>query len=140
MRLSSTLAWLVDEAGASTDADRFLAELGARLIDDGVPLVGGALTLSSPHPIIARRTWLWRSETGTVIEALGFAAGLAGPALMGSPGDNGRGWLAGLGAGPAHEDIVGQGPDGPALSWIGPHPFTAAETGRLREAARFAAA
>ena len=140
MKLSPALAWLVDEAGASTDADRFLAELGARLIDDGVPLAGGALTLSSPHPIIARRTWLWRSETGAVIEALGFAAGLAGAELMGPPGDNGRGWLAGLGGGAAHEDIVGPGPDAPALSWIGPQPFTTGETGRLREAARFAGA
>ena len=140
MKLSPALAWLIDEAGASTDADRFLAELGARLIDDGVPLAGGALTLSSPHPIIARRTWLWRSETGAVIEALGFAAGLAGAELMGPPGDNGRGWLAGLGGGAAHEDIVGPGPDAPALSWIGPQPFTTRETGRLREAARFAAA
>ena len=64
MQLSSTLAWLIDAAGASPDADRFLAELGARLIDDGLPLAGGALTLAVPHPIIARRTWLWRSETG----------------------------------------------------------------------------
>ena len=49
-------------------------------------------------------------------------------------------WLTGLGAGPVHEDIVGPQPDGPALGWIGPRPFTAAETDRLREAARFAAA
>jgi len=141
IRLSSTLAWLVDEAGAAPDADRFLSDLGARLIDDGVPLAGGALTLSSPHPIIARRTWLWRPESGTVIEALGFAgAGLAGTGLTGLSGDNGRGWLAGLGGGPAHEDIVGPRPDGPALSWVGPRPLTIAEADRLREAARFASA
>jgi class 3 adenylate cyclase len=141
MRLSSTLAWLVDEAGGSPDADRFLADLGARLIDDGVPLSGGALTLASPHPIIARRTWLWRSDTGAVIEAFGFAApGLAGAGLTGPTGDNGRGWLTGIGGGPAHEDIVGPGSDGPALSWIGPRAFAAGETGRLREAARFASA
>ena len=141
MQLSSTLAWLIDQAGASPDADRFLAELGARLIDDGVPLAGGALTLAAPHPIIARRTWLWRSETGTVIEALGFAAaGLAGAATAGPPGDAGQGWLARLGVAPAHEDIVGPGPDGPTLAWIGPRPFTAPETGQLRLAARFASA
>ena len=29
MQLSSTLAWLIDSAGASPDADRFLAELAA---------------------------------------------------------------------------------------------------------------
>src|SRR6266516_7320135 len=90
MELRSTLTWLIDAASASPDADRFLAELGARLIEDRVPLAGGALTLAVPHPIIAHRTWLWRAETGTVIEALGFAA--AGPAAP--PGDAGRGWLA----------------------------------------------
>ena len=75
MQLSSTLAWLVDAAGASPDAGLFLAELGARLIDDGLPLAGGALTLAAPHPIIAHRTWLWRSDSGTVIEALGIRGG-----------------------------------------------------------------
>ena len=136
MQLSSTLQWLIDEAHASPDADHFLAGLGARLIDDGLPLAGGALTIAAPHPIIARRTWLWRADDRRVIEALGFAgAGLDGP---GPSGDAGRSWLAGLGSGPAHEDAVGQGPDGPALNWIGPRPFTAKEAGRLSEAARFA--
>jgi hypothetical protein len=60
MKLCSTLAWLVDAAGASPGADWFLAELGAQLIGDDLPLAGGALTLAVPHPIIARRTWLWR--------------------------------------------------------------------------------
>ena len=54
MQLGSTLTWLVDAASASPGADRFLAELGARLIADDLPLVGGALTLAVPHPIIAR--------------------------------------------------------------------------------------
>src|SRR5206468_5325031 len=73
MDLSAPLAWLVDEAGGSLGADRFLADLGSRLLTDGLPLAGGALTLAVPHPIIARRTWLWRADSGTVIEALGFA-------------------------------------------------------------------
>jgi YVTN family beta-propeller protein len=75
MDLPAPLAWLVDEACASPGPDRFLAELGGRLLADGLPLAGGALTLAVPHPIIARRTWLWRAETGAVIEALGFAGG-----------------------------------------------------------------
>jgi len=136
MQLTSTLAWLVDAAGASPGADRLLAELGTHLIEDGVPLAGGALTLAVPHPIIAHRTWLWRADSGTVIEALGFAA--AGPAAP--PGNAGRGWLAGLAAGTVHEDTAGPGPDGPALGWIGPRPFTPDEAGQLRQAARFAAA
>src|SRR6266446_1996633 len=75
VQLSSTLSWLVDAAGETPGADRLLAELGARLVADGLPLAGGALTLAVPHPLIARRTWLWRAESGEVIEALGFVAG-----------------------------------------------------------------
>ncbi|MBV9150790.1 MAG: adenylate/guanylate cyclase domain-containing protein, partial [Alphaproteobacteria bacterium] len=46
MDLPGPLAWLVDEAGASPGPDRFLAELGSRLLAEGVPLAGGALTLA----------------------------------------------------------------------------------------------
>jgi adenylate cyclase len=139
MQLSSTLTWLVDAASASPGADRFLAELGMRLIADDVPLAGGALTLAVPHPIIARRTWLWRAENGEVIEAVGFAS--AGFGGAGSPaGDAGRSWLTGLSGGVVHEDAVGAGEGGPMLGWIGLDGFTEAEADRLREAARFAAA
>ncbi|MEA2805945.1 MAG: hypothetical protein QOJ17_86 [Rhodospirillaceae bacterium] len=135
MQLSSTLSWLVDAAAEMPGADRLLAEVGARLVADGLPLAGGALTVAVPHPLIARRTWLWRAESGDVIEALGFAVGPANP-----PGDDGRRWLAGLAAGVVHEDAVGSRPDGPSLSWIGPRPFTPGEATELRQAARFAAA
>src|SRR6266478_3775590 len=154
MDLSAPLAWLVDEAGDSPGADRFLADLGSRLLADGLPLAGGALTLAVPHPIIARRTWLWRAETGAVIEALGFAGG---PLRPGRDWQAGRDWLAELG--PVQEDTVGPGPDSPrpdspgpdspgpdipgpdspVLGWAGTRPFVAAEAGRLRQAARFGA-
>jgi class 3 adenylate cyclase len=125
----------VDEAGASPGPDRFLAELGGRLLGDGLPLAGGALTLAVPHPIISSRTWLWRAETGAVIEALGFAGA--------PPNQAGYQWLAGLG--PVQEDTVGPGPigprpDNPVLGWAGTRRFGPAEAGRLRQAARFAAA
>src|SRR5918911_5278553 len=110
MDLPATLAWLVDEAGASPGPDRFLAELGSRLLAAGLPLAGGALTLAVPHPIIARRTW--RGETGAVIEALGFAGGPLSHA--------GRDWLAGLG--PVQEDTAGPAPDSPVLGWTGIRP------------------
>ena len=135
LSLSGPLAWVVDEASASPNPDRFLAELGGRLLADGLPLAGGALTLAVPHPIIARRTWLWKAETGVVIEALGFAGGPLNQA--------GRDWLAGLG--PVHEDTVGPGlanpgPESPVLGWAGTRPFSPAEASRLRQTARFAAA
>ncbi len=130
MDLPAPLAWLVDEAGASPGPDRFLAELGSRLLADGLPLAGGTLTLAVPHPIIARRTWLWRAETGAVIEALGFAGG--------PPSQAERDWLAGLG--PVLEDTIGGAPDKPVLAWAGTRAFDPAETRRLRQAARFASA
>src|SRR6516165_7639915 len=125
MELSSTLSWLVDAAADSAGADRFLAELVVHLLDGGVPLAGGSLTLDIPHPLIARRTWLWRAESGEVIEALGFAPG--GPAVMhesGPPNDAGRRWLAGTAAGLVHQDTIGPRRAGPSLSWIGPRRFT----------------
>ncbi len=140
-RFSSTLSWLVDAAAYSTGADRFLAELGAHLLADGLPLAGGALTLDIPHPLIARHTWLWRGDSGEVIEALGFTPGgpAAAPAAN-APNDAGRRWLGGIAAGLVHEDTIGSTRNGPLLSWIGPRPFTPSETDELHEAARFAAA
>ncbi|ACE91772.1 probable adenylate cyclase protein [Rhizobium etli CIAT 652] len=134
MDLPFSLAWLVDEAAASPGPERFLAELGRRLLGDGLPLAGGALTLSVPHPIIARRTWLWRAETGAVIEALAFAAA--------PPIEAGREWLAGLG--PVWEERIGASPESPLLGWAGigdeKGTFGPAEADRLRDVARFAAA
>src|ERR1700724_1981675 len=96
MQLSSTLSWLVDAAGETPGADRLLAELGAHLVEDGLPLAGGALTLDVPHPLIASRTWLWLAESGEVVEALGFAPGGPAAAPEASPAnDAGRRWLAG---------------------------------------------
>ncbi|SHJ38334.1 Adenylate cyclase, class 3 [Bradyrhizobium lablabi] len=140
MQLSSTLTWLVDAAGETPGADRLLAELGAHLLEDGLPLAGGALTLAVPHPLIARRTFLWRAEGGEVIEALGFAPAGLGAREQNPSNDAGRRWLAGIADGLVREDIVGPRPDGPLLSWIGPRPFTREETDELRQAARFAAA
>ena len=130
MDLPAPFAWLVDEAGASPGPDQFLAELGRRLLAGGLPLAGGALTLAVPHPIVTRRTWLWRAETGAVIEALGFVVGPLSQA--------GRDWLGGLG--PVQEDIIGPAPEGRVLGWAGTRPFGPVEAERLRQVARFVAA
>jgi class 3 adenylate cyclase len=134
MQLPSALSWLVDAASAVSSADRLLAGLGTRLIADGVPLAGGALTLAVPDPIIARRTWLWRAATGAVIEALGFAGSIA------PSGDAGRRWLANLAPGVVQEDAAGTGPEAPLLGWIGVRAFSDTEAEQLRQAARFATA
>src|SRR5205085_10257206 len=60
----------------------------------------------------------------------GFAGGPLGQA--------GRDWLITLG--PVQEDTVGPAPDNPVLGWAGTRPFSPADSGRLRQAARFVAA
>src|SRR5262249_45320155 len=105
MDLPAPLAWLVDEAGASPGHDRFLAELGGRLLADGLPLAGGALTLAVPHPIIARPTWLWRGRHRGGAAALARArrGGAGGPGWAGGGGTGGAGGRAvrcGAGRGP----------------------------------------
>ena len=141
MQLSSTLSWLVDRAAESAGADRLLAELGAHLVADGLPLAGGALTLDVPHPLIALRTWLWRAGNGEVIEALGFAPGDPLAISDKKPSEGaGRQWLAGISNGIVHEDTIGPLRDGPTLAWIGPRAFTPQEIDQLHQAARFAAA
>src|ERR1044071_5546851 len=135
MDLPAPIAWLVDEAAGSPGPDRLLAELGGRLLADGLPLAGGALTLAAPRAIIARRTWLWGAETGAVSEALGFAGDPLSPAGREPAG---RDWLAGVG--PGQGDRAGPPPDSPLLGWAATRPFGPAEIARLRQAARFAAA
>ncbi|MDB5552276.1 MAG: adenylate/guanylate cyclase protein [Rhizobium sp.] len=130
MNLSAALAWLVDDAGASPSPESFLAELGGRLLADGLPLAGGALTLAVPHPIIASRTWLWRAETGTVIEALDFPGS--------PPTKAGHDWLAGLGT--VQTDMAGPAPDSPLLGWAWARAFSSNDAERLRQATRFSAA
>lgn len=137
MQLVPPLAWLIDEASTTPGADQFLTALGTRLIAEGLPLSGGALTLAAPHPIIARRVWLWRADTGAVIEALDFAS--LGSATV-EPAAVGHDWLVGLGAGLVREDVAGSAPDGPLLGWALSRPLSAAQSSLVQQAARFAAA
>jgi adenylate cyclase len=147
MRLPTALTWLIDEASSVPGPDHFLTTLGTQLISDGLPLSGGALTVAAPHPIIARRTWLWRAESRTVIEALGFGSrNPNGP----EPGNAGRAWLAELGTGMVYEYIVGPVAGGRAsegstsesrvLGWAVSRLLSEAEASLLQEVGRFAAA
>ena len=142
MQLPSTLSWLLDEASVLSGVDRFLITLGARLIADGLPLAGGALTIAAPHPMIARRTWLWR-ENEPVIEALGFGALETTPLQQ---DDVGRDWLRSLGTGIVHEmEAVAAAQqdspsDRPIIAWALSRPLTESETMLLHEVTRFAAA
>jgi adenylate cyclase len=135
MQLPSALSFLIDNAIDIPDGDAFLTALAARLVADGLRLTGGALTQAAPHPIIKRRTWLWRADTGKVIEALG----LTGPVDAGDT-QVARNWLTSLGTGVVQEDFAGAVSDGAVLAWTASQPFSKSESVLLREVARFAAA
>src|SRR5947209_2820925 len=137
---SPTLSWLIDCAAEIESADRLLVELGSRLVAEGLPIAGGALSVEVAHPLIARRAWLWRADRGEVIEALGFApfGVLAGAGEAGNQDE--RRWLANLAAGPAEEFTLGANPKAPWLAWVGPGAFAPAHRDALRLAARCAAA
>ena len=142
MQLPSALSFLVDEAAAIAGADSFLTALGARLIADGLPLAGGALTQAAPHPIVSRRVWLWRADTAEVIEALSL--GVLGP-LAPHGADVGRDWLTRLGAEIVEQEIAGTVlaggvADRPRLGWAFNRPLQEAEAALLGDVARFAAA
>ncbi|WP_024517891.1 adenylate/guanylate cyclase domain-containing protein [Bradyrhizobium sp. Tv2a-2] len=140
MQLPATLSWLVDEASATASHDRFLAELARRLVGDGLPLAGGALTIDVPDPIVARRTWLWRAASADVIEALGFGLLPSTEPRANGLDPAGHSWLAEIGNGQVHEHAFGSGLSAAAFGWIGARPFSRAEIDQLAQAARFAAA
>ncbi len=140
MRLPSALSFLIDKAIDLPDGDAFLTALAAALLADGVPLIGGALTQSAPHPVIDRRIWLWRADSGRVIEALGLTGAL-GP-VPGNPEPNhiASNWLTSLGSHNIQEDLTAAPAGGAMLTWAANRPFSEAESELLREVARFAAA
>src|ERR1700722_9265156 len=58
--VSATAAWLVDGARSASNSQDVLAELCARLVDDGLPLWRVAVFVSTLHPEIMGRRFLWR--------------------------------------------------------------------------------
>jgi len=58
--VSATAAWLVDGARSASSSGDVLAELCARLVDDGLPLWRVAVFVSTLHPEIMGRRFLWR--------------------------------------------------------------------------------
>ena len=129
MDLPASLAWLVDDSATTPTPDAFLAALGGKLLADDIPLSGGVLTIAVPHPIIASRSWMWRADTGNVIEALGFAGAASAQSV--------RNWLAPLGG----IEEARLGPKGDSLlAWSASRALAENEKERLRQVARFAAA
>ena len=58
--VSATAAWLVDGARSASNSQDVLAELCARLVDDGLPLWRVAVFVHTLHPEIMGRRFLWR--------------------------------------------------------------------------------
>jgi adenylate cyclase len=58
--VGATAAWLVDGARSASSSQDVLAELCARLVDDGLPLWRVAVFVNTLHPEIMGRRFLWR--------------------------------------------------------------------------------
>ena len=81
-RRQAALDWLVNESQGLRFADDLLAELGRRLIADGLPLVRATLHVRTLHPQFMGATMIWRPElektelifiTREMIESSGYA-------------------------------------------------------------------
>lgn len=140
MRLPSALSFLIDKAIDLPDGDAFLTALASALLADSMPLIGGALTQSAPHPVIEQRIWLWRADTGRVIEALGLTGALGPMPANPEPNHIASNWLTGLGSHSIQEDFTAAPAGGAMLTWAANRPFSEVESELLREVARFAAA
>jgi adenylate cyclase len=69
--IQSTIDWLVDGARSCTRSEDVLAELCERMIGAGVPLWRAAVLVTTLHPDVMGRRFMWQASTGvTTSEAL----------------------------------------------------------------------
>ena len=65
--IGQTAAWLVDGARSASDSQDVLAELCARLVDDGLPLWRVAVFVKTLHPLLMGRSFVWRLGAEVVV-------------------------------------------------------------------------
>ena len=58
--IGATIAWLVDGARSAPRSQDVLAELCARLVEDGLPLWRVAVFVQTLHPLTIGRSFVWR--------------------------------------------------------------------------------
>src|SRR5271155_3137936 len=70
--VNATAAWLVDGARSASSSGDVLAELCARLVDDGLPLWRVAVFVHTLHPEIMGRRFLWRPGAEVAVGEASF--------------------------------------------------------------------
>jgi adenylate cyclase len=65
--IGATAAWLVDGARSASRSQDVLAELCARLVDDGLPLWRVAVFVKTLHPLLMGRRFVWRLGDEVVV-------------------------------------------------------------------------
>jgi len=70
--MRSIVDWLVDGARSAESSDAVLSELCRRMSDCGVPLWRVAVFVTTLHPEIMGRRFLWRAESGVVVSDAPF--------------------------------------------------------------------
>lgn len=73
-RLQSVVDWLIDGARSATQVDLFMTETCERMVACGIPLWRAGVFVSTLHPTMAGRGFIWRPETGVATTASPYGA------------------------------------------------------------------
>jgi adenylate cyclase len=68
-RLQDLMEWLNEGARSAPQVDRFMAETCERIVACGIPLWRVGVFVSTLHPIMSGRGFIWRAETGVTTSA-----------------------------------------------------------------------
>jgi adenylate cyclase len=71
--IGATIAWLVDGARSAPRSQDVLAELCARLVEDGLPLWRVAVFVQTLHPLMIGRSFVWRPGADVEVFEAPFA-------------------------------------------------------------------
>ncbi|MGB3445123.1 MAG: adenylate/guanylate cyclase domain-containing protein [Xanthobacteraceae bacterium] len=68
-RLQSVVDWLIEGARSAPQVDRFMAETCERIVACGIPLWRSGVFVSTLHPTMSGRGFIWRRGSGVTMTA-----------------------------------------------------------------------
>ncbi len=72
--LQSIADWLIDGARSASRVDQFMAETCERLVDCGVPLSRVGVFVSTLHPNMIGRNFIWRRGSGVTMGSMAYGS------------------------------------------------------------------
>jgi adenylate cyclase len=71
-RLQSMVDWLIDGARSAPQVSSFVTESCERIVACGIPILRVGVFVSTLHPTMSGRGFIWRAETGVTITAASY--------------------------------------------------------------------